>query len=135
VPQPNIEIVRRIYDALLGDDLDAALELMDERIEYVNPPYAVEPGTRLGHAGIRANVQNMRKAFEFWRFEPERFVEAGDRVVVVGLFEARGHSGAQTKRRMSRLWTIRGGRAMRYEWFDNEHEAFEAAGLTERSDP
>jgi uncharacterized protein len=123
-----VRVVRRIYDALLRDDLDAALALMDEQIEYVNPAYAVEPGTRWGHAGIRRNVENMRKAFDFWRFEPEEFVDAGEQVIVVGTFEARGKdSGVEVKRRMSRLWTIREGRAVRYQWFDNEREAFAAA--------
>jgi ketosteroid isomerase-like protein len=126
----NIDLVRRIYDALLRDELDAALECMDEEIEYVNPDYAVEPGRRYGHAGIRANVENMRASFEYWRFEPEEFVDAGDQVAVVGTFRARGlDSGLEIERRQSRLWTIHDGTVVRYQWFDGPDEALDAAGL------
>jgi ketosteroid isomerase-like protein len=129
VASENVEMVRRIYEALLRDDLEAALELIDPDVEYVNPDYAVDSGVRRGHAGIRANVENMRKAFEQWRFQPEEYVEAGDQVIVVGAFSARGRdSGIEIERRMSRLWTIRDGRIIRYQWFDNEGEAFEVAG-------
>jgi ketosteroid isomerase-like protein len=116
--------VRTIYDALLRDDLDTALSFMDEGIEYVNPHYAVESGRRYGHAGIRANVTNMRTSFEHWRF-----IDVGDQVVVVGRFRARGRdSGLEIDRRQSRLWTIRDGKAVRYAWFDGPDEALEASG-------
>jgi ketosteroid isomerase-like protein len=130
--EENVEVVRRVYEALLRDDLDGALEMMDPEVEYVNPEYAVEPGIRYGHDGIRANVENMRTAFEFWRFEPEQFVDAGERVIVVGTFHGRGRdSGVEFERRMSRLWTLRDGKVVRYQWFDNADEALEAAGLRE----
>jgi hypothetical protein len=126
----NVELVRRVYDALLRDDLDAALELMDGEIEYVNPDYAVESGRRYGHAGIRANVENMRMSFDFWRFEPEEFIDAGDKVAVVGMFRARGRdSGLEIERRQSRLWTIRDGKVVRYQWFDGPDEALSASEL------
>jgi uncharacterized protein len=124
----NVDLVRRIYDALLRDDLDAALEFMDERIEYVNPDYAVEAGRRYGHAGIRANVENMRISFDYWRFEPEEFLDAGEQVAVLGTFRARGRdSGIEIERRQSRLWTIRDGKVIRYQWFDGPDEAMDRA--------
>lgn len=132
----NVDLVRQIYAALLEDDLDAALELFDPDVEYVNPDYAVEPGIRRGHAGIRANVENMRRAFDFWRFDPEEYVDADDKVIVVGTFHARGRdSGAEIERRMSRLWTIRDGMVVRYQWFNNETEAFAVAGLEPGREP
>jgi ketosteroid isomerase-like protein len=129
VSATNVDLVRRVYDALLRDDLDAALEFMDEEIEYVNPDYAVEAGRRYGHAGIRANVENMRVSFEHWRFEPEEFVDVGDQVAVVGTFRARGRdSGIEIERRQSRLWTIRDGKVVRYQWFDGPAEAMDRTG-------
>jgi ketosteroid isomerase-like protein len=126
----NVDLIRRVYDALLRDDLDAALELMDEEIEYVNPDYAVESGRRYGHAGIRANVENMRTSFDYWRFEPEELIDAGDQVAVVGTFRARGRdSGLEIERRQSRLWTIHDDKVVRYQWFDGPDEALHASGL------
>ena len=130
VSAANVELVRRVYEALLRDDLEGALELMDEEIEYVNPDYAVESGRRYGHAGIRANVENMRASFTSWRFQPEEFIDAGDDVVVVGTFRARGRdSGIEIDRRQSRLWTIRDGKVTRYQWFDGPDEALDVSEL------
>jgi ketosteroid isomerase-like protein len=129
VSAANVDLVRRIYDALLQDDLDTALGFMDDEIEYLNPDYAVEPGRRHGHAGIRANVENMRAAFDYWRFQPEEFIDAGNQVVVVGTFRARGRdSGLEIERRQSRLWTIRDRKVVRYQWFDAPDEALHASG-------
>jgi ketosteroid isomerase-like protein len=130
VSAANVDLVRRVYDALLRDDLDAALEFMDEEIEYVNPDYAVEPGRRYGHVGIRANVENMRVSFDYWQFRPEEFIDAGDQVAVIGTFRARGRdSGLEIERPQSRLWTIRDGKIVRYQWFDGPDEALRASGL------
>jgi ketosteroid isomerase-like protein len=130
VSAANVDLVRRVYDALLRDDLDAALEFMDEGIEYVNPDYAVESGRRYGHVGIRANVENMRLSFDYWQFRPEEFIDAGDQVAVTGTFRARGRdSGLEIERPQSRLWTIRDGKIVRYQWFDGPDEALRASGL------
>ena len=49
----NVELVRRFYDALSADDLASMRELCD-KIEYVNPAQAAEPGTRVGLDAFRA---------------------------------------------------------------------------------
>ena len=45
----NVELVRRLYDVWEKDGFGVVPALMDPEIEYVNPPYAVEPGTRRGY--------------------------------------------------------------------------------------
>ena len=45
----NVDIVRHIYDSGMFDrDPADMMELAAPEIEYVNPPYAVEPGVRRG---------------------------------------------------------------------------------------
>ena len=44
--EENVELVRRIYDAWQRDE--SARTYIAEDVEYVNPGYAVEPGTRYG---------------------------------------------------------------------------------------
>ena len=43
--EENVELVRRIYDT--WGRREPAYELVAEDVEYVNPPYAVEPGTQI----------------------------------------------------------------------------------------
>jgi ketosteroid isomerase-like protein len=51
--EENVQVVRRFYDAWARDEFPGPLELMDDEIEYVNPPGAVESGTRRGLAAFK----------------------------------------------------------------------------------
>ena len=81
--QENMEVVRRIYEAW-ARRVPGPADVLDAEIEYVNPPGAVEPGTRSSLAAFsRAVEQVFVEGWESWRFEPERFTPCGDRVAVV----------------------------------------------------
>ena len=67
-----------------------------------------------------------------WRFEPDRFVDAGDRVVVsVRILGEGGASGVPIELETTHVWTIRGGRAMSVHAYRNRSQALEAIGLSE----
>jgi ketosteroid isomerase-like protein len=122
--QQNIDVVRAIHDAwLAGEPGDP---WMSEDVEYVNPDYAVEPGTARGPDAFQ-------RVFDVWdefRFEPERFLAAGpEDVVVVGTAHTGASSTIAVQRRIGYVWTIREGRAVRFRWFVSVDEALSAAGL------
>jgi len=48
----DAEVIRRFAAAWDRKDLAALLALATEDFEYVNPPFAVEPGTRRGKEGL-----------------------------------------------------------------------------------
>ena len=130
--QENVEIVQRFYDAWARAEFPGPTELMDADIEYVNPPGAVEPGTRRGQAAFSTAVEKLFDGWESWQAEPEEFRAAGDQVAVVLRYRARGRgSGVEINGRESALWTFRDGKVARYAWFQEPGEAFEAAGLLE----
>jgi ketosteroid isomerase-like protein len=122
----NVELVRSIYQAW-ADDRSAA-PFIDKDLEYVNPPDAVETGTRIG----RHHLRTVREIFPDVRYEIERYIDAGDDVVVIGKMIGRGtSSGAETERRQGYIWTIVEGKAVRLRWFNDPAKALEAAGLSE----
>ena len=128
----NTEIVRRLYELWNEGDLEAALESMHEDVEYVNPDYAVEPGTRRGHAGMReAMMANLDVAFSSYEHELHEAIAVGDEHVLALLtFRACGRdSGAQIEVDEQHLWTLRDGKVARIEWFHDEAAARRAAGL------
>jgi ketosteroid isomerase-like protein len=131
--QENVEIVRGIYDAWARNDFSGSGQPLDAQIEYVNPPGAVEPGTRSGLAAFRRAVEQVFvEGLESWRIEPERFTPCGDRVAVVLRYQARGRgSRVDVEGRMSALWTVRDGKVVRFEWFQGPAEALAAVGLRE----
>ena len=59
-----------------------------------------------------------------------RLVEAGDKVMAYVTFRARGRdSGAVVEKPEQHVWTLREGRVVRFEWFNDEAAAKAAAGL------
>jgi len=121
----NVEIVRRIYAAWARDEFPGPAELMDPDIEYVNPAGAIEPGVSKGLSAFKKVLD----AFEFWRSEPEHLEPIDDQVVAVVHYRARGRgSQVDVDGRESALWTLRDGKAIRYEWFHGPDDAFAAVG-------
>ena len=59
--------------------------------------------------------------------EPERFIAAGDQVVVLIRVVARGHlSGVSLDRETAHIWSIADGRVTRCEVYFDRSEALEA---------
>jgi ketosteroid isomerase-like protein len=128
VTASNVDLVRSIYAAWARGDF-GSLEWADPEIEYVNPPGAIEPGTRRGAAAFSRAVERVFEGWETWDMEPERLGAFGDQVAVTVRYRARGRgSGVEVEGRESALWAVRDGRVVRYEWFHEPAEAFEATG-------
>ena len=124
--QENVELVRRIYDA--WDRGESARDFLAPDVEYVNPPYAVEPGTRHG----RKSFAVVRGTYEDFEIKVERIIDAGDETVVLAHFTGSGSvSGVPVAGEHGYVWAVRDGLAVRFQWFQSHREALEAAGLSE----
>jgi ketosteroid isomerase-like protein len=132
--QENVEITRTSYEALNRRDVDALLEHLDPNIEVPLPEGGIMAGVLRGHQGVRAFLDSYLDAFECFHVQPERFFDAGDRIVVFCRMSGLGRgSGAAIKARPAHLWTMRGGKAVRLEVIpERERErALQAVGLRE----
>lgn len=129
--EQNVEIVRRIYAAWAkGSPVSSGL-LADD-IEWVNAREAVDPGTRTGVSAFGDAAATVDAAFEDAQVQFERFIDAGDEVVVIGTLRGRGRgSGIAVERRQGYVWTIQDGKATRFRWFNDPSDALEAAGVQE----
>ncbi len=124
----NIEIVRRFYEAWARNEHPGTTELMDPRVEYINPPGAIEPGIRRGIEAFNDAVESVFEGWESWQMEPEQLTELGDQVAVVVHYRARGRtSGVEVEGRESALFTLNDGKLVRYEWFHGPDDARDAA--------
>ena len=94
--QENLETVRQIYRAWAGGiDSPDPLKLFHPDVEYVNPERAVDPGTRLGHDGMRQVAHSLNTAFSEFSWEVHDLTTSGDKVFALTTFKARGRdSGA-----------------------------------------
>jgi ketosteroid isomerase-like protein len=128
----NLAIVRAIHEVMARGESPATLGLLHPDIEYVNPPGAVEPGTRRGIAAYEDAMRSMHESFEDVRIEVREIKDVGDQVVVLATFIARGRSsGAQRRHEDGYVWTVRDGKAVSFQWFNDPAKALRAVGLRE----
>jgi len=116
----NVEIVRRLYAdggpfalPLSADDERALLdrlfrEFYDERVEIRMPAdYPEGEQVLWGRDGMVGVLAMLRETWTEFRFEPERFIDAGDRVVVfIRVVAEGGVSGVAIEQETAHLWGV-----------------------------
>ena len=136
--QENVEIVQRFYASGPSDLLKAEAQVdqafrdfLDEDFEVRWPPTWPE-GEQVfrGREGLAELFATLRGSWAEWRVQPERFLDAGDRVVVFVRMRARGAaSGAEIEFERAQVWSFRGDRATSMRIYVDRSEALETVGL------
>jgi ketosteroid isomerase-like protein len=133
--EENVEIVRRIYkEGLIDRDPKRLVDhFATPDIEYVDPPDDVDPGNRRGRTDVMLALRRARQSFTTYRHELHELFDVGDTVVAAVSFHAtvRGGSKSETIQEQAHIWTLRDGKAVRFERGLNLDAALEAAGLSE----
>jgi ketosteroid isomerase-like protein len=133
ISDQNVEIVRRTYEAWVRND-PAVYDAIDPAIELYPDPEAHWVGVNLvyrGHDGLVEYLRSVYEAFEDYRPEVERFLDAGDKVVTLAIEHGRGRgSGVEVDAaRTAHVWTIRDGKAIRLDLYLDRIRALKDAGL------
>jgi ketosteroid isomerase-like protein len=135
--QENVELTRRVYAE--GDLLTTTpaqidrlfREELDEDFEFRLPDYPEGEPVFRGRDGMDQLRAMLSETWDEWHFEPERFLDAGDHVVVFARIVGRGvASGAPFERETTHVWTIKGRRAVSVQAYRDRPQALEAVGLS-----
>lgn len=143
----NVEVVHRLYAdggpfALpMGPEEERALldhlfrEYYDEELQVLMPPdYPEGEQVHVGRRGMSELIDELRDSWTKWRFEAERFIDVGERVIVlIRVVAEGGSSGIATERETAHLWTLRGGRLASIQIYRDRGQALAAVGLEERA--
>jgi ketosteroid isomerase-like protein len=132
--QENVEIVRRVSDALTAGDLDTVFTLVAPEIEwdFSNAETWFEEPIYRGYDGVFAFLGMWMGEWEDYRFEVEEIIDAGDKTVAIVRDEGTSKgAGIKLERRHAEVWTINNGQVVRIEPFDHREQALEAVGLAE----
>jgi uncharacterized protein len=130
----NVESMKAAYEALARGETQQVFDLIDPDVEISDRPEIPDPQTYRGHAGVVEALGRNEETFEMLDFIPERFVEAGDKIVVVLLMRGRGRgSGAPVEDRIAHLWTLRDGRAYRLQVYSDPEEAIAVVTRLDRN--
>jgi ketosteroid isomerase-like protein len=131
--QENVEIVRQVFRAFNSEDIGRVLAFTHPEVEVeIGPEISAEPDTYRGHNGMRRYLQTFQDAMGEIRFQPERFWDVGESVVVALLLTAKGRqTSIPVEQRSGGVWRIRDGKVVRVRAYASATEALEAVGLVE----
>ena len=127
----HLDLLQNFYDALNRDDLDAAIRLCDENVEVYQPPEVVAAVPPRGHKDVASYLRGWFASWHAYSPQPERFIEAGDQVVVMVHLKARGKgSRFEIEARMADVFTVAHGKIVRFRFYVDRDVALESAGVT-----
>jgi ketosteroid isomerase-like protein len=128
----NVDVARKLYELFARRDIAAAFpDHVHPDFEFRVPPvYPDAPEVFRGPEGVEDWMAMIDEAWAEWRFEPERYLEAGSTVVVLARLVAEGgSSGIHLEREVAHLWSFDKGRATSLRVYLDRAEGLEAAGL------
>jgi ketosteroid isomerase-like protein len=128
--QENLEIQRRLFDALNRRDLDAYLAGMDPEVEITSR--FIGQGTYHGHDGAREWWKDIFATLPNTSFEVVELRSVGDRVL--SIFRVVGHGTASVPAFAQMAWVTgewRDGKCVSWCSHQTEAEALAAMGLRE----
>jgi ketosteroid isomerase-like protein len=132
VESENLEIVRRMYERREAGDMYVG-EYVHPEIEFARfgaetPDFA---GEWRGTEGLRRATAEYLNVWEDYRFEVDRMVDLGDRILVLETQTARGkRSGATISQEVGAILTLRDGLIVRWEYYWERADALAAAGVS-----
>ena len=111
--------------------LEPVLELYDPEILWDVSRAGLPGGTYVGHEGVRQFWRDWFETFDEVEFEVLAIEPAGkDKVITLSRQRGRGiSSGTLVTMESAMVWTMRDGKVVRSELFQELDEAREAAGL------
>ncbi len=115
--EERVKVIEAMVGAWNGRDVQAAIGLVDDDFEYVNPPNAVEPGTRRGADGITIVMTTQWEALgDDSHMEIDRTHHREDDVITE-LDLSRGMPGSTARIEVKAVlqWTFEGDRLIRME--------------------
>ena len=133
--QENVEIMRRYYQAWFRRD-PSEMGTLDSEIELYPDPENEWVGLNVvyrGPEGVLDYIRTVEEAVADYRPQVERLIDAGDKVVTLAVESGRGRgSGAEVEsKQTAHVWTLRDGKAIRLDLYNDRADAFKAVGLPE----
>jgi ketosteroid isomerase-like protein len=110
----DAELVERMIDAWNRRDAEAIAALVESEVEYVNPPAAVEPGTRRGRDAVLTVCRKQWDARGDAEMEIVRTEARGDALISeIRMSRTLHGSEARINNRGLLAWNLREGRIAR----------------------
>jgi ketosteroid isomerase-like protein len=129
----NVEIVRQLYENVNQRHWDRMAELLDPDVAQYGTVGGLGEGNVVrGISEVRQMYEKENEAWDQQRIEPEKLIDAGERVVVFQLEYQRGKSsGVELVVETAAVLDLRDGCVVRIQGYMDRATALQAACLSE----
>jgi ketosteroid isomerase-like protein len=130
VSDANVDLARKVFDTFAARDLDAALAIFAEDVEFLPVTANLTTGgvPYRGHDGIARYFEDVGRVWDELRVFPGEFRDMGETVVALGRIHGRG-GGMIIDRPTGWVWRFRDGKIVSGRVFASQEEALRDAGL------
>ena len=130
--QENVDLVRRQIEAYNRRDFDEIRRFNHPDVEVDwTASRGLAPTVYRGNDEVMAFYGDFFAMFDDIRIEADRFIDAGDAVVVPNAAHVKGRDGIETVAHSAIVFEVRGGLVTRICLYQETHEALDAVGLRE----
>jgi ketosteroid isomerase-like protein len=124
------EALKKASAAFNRNALAATVEALDHQIEWTEPAEFPGGGTYHGHEAVKAYLSQSRADWAEGSSEPERFIVAGNKIIVFVHARARLKDSTEWHdTRLADVFTFRNGKAIQMRAFADRRQALEWAGV------
>jgi ketosteroid isomerase-like protein len=111
----GIDILEEMYRSVDEGSVSNGMEMLADDIVWHEPEGLSIGGTYHGPDAVREVLGSLMAAFENASFDPERYVEDGERVIVFGTFTGiHAETGKSVEIPLVHVWTFDAGRAIEF---------------------
>jgi ketosteroid isomerase-like protein len=130
VDQATEQFLRDAYAAFLASDFGALQRVLAPDAIYVNPPYALEGGTRRGADSLVEMWRGIHQLFDVESIDIEEMREGPLGIFLLLRVKTYGRgSGLPTDMSQAHVVRLRDGLIAELHWFRSPEEGLQAAGL------
>jgi len=127
--EAEIEIVRKFYAALNRNDIAAMVSEFHPDIEWTEPADSPGSGVYRGLVIVRDHIERARNTWAEGTCEPERFIVAGDSVIVFDYVHVRLKTETEWREgAIAAVYTFRDSKVIRGRVFFDRQQALDWAG-------
>jgi ketosteroid isomerase-like protein len=127
VSEENVELVRSAFDAWNSGDMEGVIERCDPEVEFHPLRAQLEGAPYRGAEGMRQFARDMLEEWEFLRVLTDELRDCGERVLVLGHFDAKGRaSGMDLRFPVGWVARVREGRIRELRTYSSQDDALAA---------
>jgi ketosteroid isomerase-like protein len=126
---PQVDIVRRFYDALGRGDVPTILLLLDAQVEWTEAErFPYYGGTWQGPQAVLDNLlKPLAGDWDEFSAKAHEFIAEGDRVVSLGTYSGTfKKTGRSFSAAFAHVWTVRGDKLARFNMHTDTAKVLEA---------